>query len=73
MDKIKLLIVDDIADIRDYFHMILSNEPDIKVVGTASSGIEAIQKAKDLKPDVILMDVQMETRTAGIDATETIA
>ncbi|HHX55609.1 MAG TPA: response regulator transcription factor [Clostridiales bacterium] len=72
MDKIKLLIVDDIADIRDYFHMILSNEPDIKVVGTASSGIEAIQKAKDLKPDVILMDVQMETRTAGIDATETI-
>ena len=72
MDKIKLLIVDDMTDIRDHFNRILSNEPDIDVVGLASSGNEAIQKAQDLKPDVILMDVQMETRTAGIDATETI-
>lgn len=72
MGKIKILIVDDIADIREYFQMILSKEPDMEVVGLASSGIEAFQKAKELNPDVILMDIQMETRTAGIDATNAI-
>ncbi len=72
MKKIKLLIVDDIADIRDYFKMILSKEPDMEVVGLASSGVEAVQKTRELNPDVILMDIQMETRTAGIDATYTI-
>lgn len=72
MDKIKLMIVDDMKDIREYFNMILSKEPDIEVVDLASSGIEAVQKARDLKPDVILMDIQMETRTAGIDATTVI-
>lgn len=72
MNKIKLLIVDDMTDIREYFNMILSKEPDITVVGLASSGIEAVQKARELKPDVILMDIQMETRTAGIDATNAI-
>lgn len=72
MDKIKLLIVDDMTDIREYFKMILSKEPDMEVVGLASSGIEATHKARELKPDVILMDIQMETRTAGIDATNAI-
>ncbi len=72
MDKIKLLIVDDMADIREYFQMILSREPDIEVIGIATSGIEAIKKTKELNPDVILMDIQMETRTAGIDATRAI-
>lgn len=72
MDKIVLLIVDDMMDIREYFSMVLSKEPDIIVAGLASSGIEAVQKARELKPDVILMDIQMETRTAGIDATNAI-
>lgn len=72
MDKIRLLIVDDMKDIREYFQMILSREPDIEVIGMASSGIEAVQKAKELKPDVVLMDIQMETRTAGINATNEI-
>ena len=72
MNKIKILIVDDMTDIREYFNMILSREPDIVVAGLASSGIEAVHMAKLLKPDVILMDMQMETRTAGIDATHCI-
>lgn len=72
MDKIKVLIVDDMPDIREYFQLILSKEPDIEVVGLASSGIEALQKTREAKPDVILMDIQMETRTAGIDATNAI-
>ncbi len=72
MDKIKLLIVDDMTDIREYFNMILSKEPDIEVLGMASSGIEAVRLARELQPDVILMDIQMESRTAGIDATNAI-
>ncbi len=72
MDKIKLLIVDDIADIRDYFHMILSKEPDMEVLDLAATGIEAIQKTRELKPDVVLMDIQMESRTAGIEAADII-
>ncbi len=72
MNNIKILIVDDMADIREYFKMILSKEPDMEVIGLAASGIEAVQKAKELNPDVILMDIQMETRTAGIDATNII-
>lgn len=72
MNKIKILIVDDMTDIREYFNMILSREPDIVVAGLASSGIEAVHMAKALKPDVILMDIQMESRTAGIDATHCI-
>ncbi|MFA9379683.1 MAG: response regulator [Acetanaerobacterium sp.] len=72
MSKIKILIADDIPDIRKYFEMILSKEPDMQVVGIASSGLEAVQKTKELNPDVILMDIQMESRTAGIDATKTI-
>ena len=42
------------------------------LVGTASSGSEAIIKAEELKPDIILMDIQMETDTAGIDAISEI-
>ncbi len=72
MNKIRVLIVDDMKDISEYFSMILSRESDIDVVGIAASGIEAIQFARELKPDVILMDIQMETRTAGIDATNAI-
>lgn len=72
MNKIKVIVVDDMLDIREYFSMILSKEPDMDIVGLASSGIEAIQKARETKPDVILMDIQMETRTAGIDAVKVI-
>ncbi len=72
MYSIRVLVVDDLKDIRDYFSMILNNEPDIEVVGTASSGKEAILIAEKLKPDIILMDVQMESEFAGIQAIESI-
>ena len=42
------------------------------VIGCASSGIEAVQKALEMKPDIVLMDIQMETRTAGITASDRI-
>jgi len=73
MTDIKVLIVDDMPQIMDYFTMIVNNEAGMKVVGTASTGSEAVLQAQKLKPDVILMDIQMETDTAGIDAVAKIS
>lgn len=72
MDKIKVIIVDDIADIREYFASILAKEPDMMLIGQAKSGAEAVKLAKELKPHVILMDIMMETPTSGLEATEKI-
>lgn len=69
---IKVLLADDIKSFNEHFLKMLENNVDIEVVGTAESGAEAVVLAKELSPDVILMDIQMETNTAGIDATEKI-
>lgn len=70
MNKIRVVIADDMAKIRDYFSMILSSESDMEVIGTASSGAEAYRISMENKPDIVLMDVQMEAEMAGIDATQ---
>jgi len=72
MEKIRIMIVDDIDKLVDFFEKIISAEEDMEVVGTAFSGKEAVEKAEVLKPDIILMDIQMETDEAGIKATEKI-
>lgn len=72
MDPIRILIVDDVEDIREHFAMILSREPDFEIVGMAATGTQAVTMAEQLEPDVVLMDVHMETPTAGIDATSEI-
>ena len=59
MEKIRVAIVDDISDIKDYFKMIIDREGDMEVVGTASSGKEAVELAKKMSPDVMLIDIQM--------------
>ena len=64
---IKVLVADDHAVVRAGLANILGAESDIKVVGTASDGEEAISKALELKPDVILMDIFMP-RCSGLDA-----
>lgn len=56
---IKILIADDHAVVRSGLSMLLSAKPQFKVVGEAAEGGEAIQKAEELKPDVILMDLSM--------------
>jgi pilus assembly protein CpaE len=56
---IKVLIVDDIPETRDHLSRLLGLEREIDVAGTASSGEEAIQMAMDLRPDVIVMDINM--------------
>lgn len=66
---IKLLIADDEYLVLDSLKMIISkNMEDVEIVGTASSGREAIEKALELKPDVIFMDIHMP----GIDGIEAI-
>lgn len=72
MNKIRIMIVDDIEKIVEFFEKIISSEEDMEVVGTASSGKEAVEKVEQLKPDIVLMDIQMETDDAGIDAAKKI-
>ena len=59
MNRIKVLIVDDSATARDGLGSILSTHADIEVVGEAADGEDALAKANDLQPDIILMDAQM--------------
>ena len=56
---IKVLIVDDIPETRDHLSRLLGLEREIDVAGTAGSGEEAIQMSMDLRPDVIVMDINM--------------
>ncbi len=68
-DKIRLLIVDDIAETRENIRKLLQFEQDIVVVGSARTGQEAIQQAIETQPDVVLMDIHMPDMD-GIKATE---
>lgn len=70
-DKVRVLIVDDVAETRENVRKLLQFETDIEVVGTARSGKEAIQQTFEIKPDVILMDINMPDMD-GISATEAI-
>lgn len=67
--KIKILIVDDIPDIRENICKLLEFHPEVTVVGQAGTAGEAIEKAKQTQPDVILMDINMPGMD-GIAATE---
>jgi DNA-binding NarL/FixJ family response regulator len=68
---LRVLIVDDHALFRRGLQMVLKQEDDIDVVGEAGDGTEAVSKAQELMPDVILMDVRMPRRS-GIEATQQI-
>ena len=69
---IKVLIVDDIPETRDHLSRLLGLERDIDVAATAGSGEEAIQVAMDMRPDVIVMDINMPGMD-GIAASEIIS
>ena len=56
---IKILLVDDIAETRESIKKLLQFENDFKVVGSASNGREGVEQAKELRPDIIIMDINM--------------
>jgi DNA-binding NarL/FixJ family response regulator len=66
-EPIRTLIVDDHALFRRGLEMVLESEPDIELVGQASDGEEAVSKAGESLPDVVLMDIRMP-RSSGIEA-----
>lgn len=71
MERIKVLIADDHRVVREGLCAILKTKEDIEVVGEAQDGHEAVEKARALLPDVILMDVSMP-RMTGVEATRII-
>ncbi len=70
-EKIRVLIVDDFADTRESIAKLLYFERDIEVAGSAGDGQDGIRMAKELRPDVILMDINMPGMD-GVAATEVI-
>jgi DNA-binding NarL/FixJ family response regulator len=69
--KVRVLIAEDQALVRRGTSVLLSMEPDMEVVGQACDGVEAIAKAAQLRPDVVLMDLHMP-RLGGVAATREI-
>lgn len=70
-EVLRVLVVDDQALMRSGFAMMLSVEPDIEVIGDAADGAAAVEMCRRLRPDVVLMDVQMPG-TDGIEATRLV-
>ncbi len=71
MAKMKILIADDHAVLREGMRKLLEQEKDMEVVGEANDGEEAVKLASKLKPDVVLMDIVMP-KLSGVEATKLI-
>ena len=66
---IRVLIADDHAVVREGLRSFIALEPDIEVVGEAADGVEAVEKARDLDPDIILLDIVMPKQD-GLEALQ---
>jgi two-component system response regulator NreC len=71
MEKIRLLLVDDHEVVRTGLRMLLEHQPDMEIVGEASTGAEALEMAAQVKPDVVVMDITLPD-ISGIEATRQI-
>jgi DNA-binding NarL/FixJ family response regulator len=69
--KLKIVLADDHAVVRQGFRLILSQEPDMEVIGEARDGREAVRLAAELRPDLVIMDIAMPGIN-GVEATRQI-
>ena len=69
--SIRILVVDDQELVRTGFTMILDHQPDLDVVGVADNGAQAIEMARTIEPDIVLMDLRMPVMD-GVEATRRI-
>lgn len=69
---IRILIADDMKPIREYLKMVIGHEPGMEIVQTVETGVDAVACALETKPDVVLMDLEMESRLAGVEAIRQI-
>jgi DNA-binding NarL/FixJ family response regulator len=68
---LRVLVVDDFEPFRRFVCSTLRQRPDLEVVGEASDGLEAVQKAEELQPDLVVLDIGIPTLN-GIEATRRI-
>ncbi|MEE8466478.1 MAG: response regulator transcription factor, partial [Dehalococcoidia bacterium] len=70
-ETVKVLIADDHPLVREGLRGLIATEPDMDLVGEATDGVEAVELARTLRPDVILLDLMMPNKT-GIEAIQEI-
>jgi PleD family two-component response regulator len=71
LSSIRILIIDDSADWRRQVRLVLQARPEWQIISEASDGLEAVQKAQDLKPEIILLDIGLP-KLNGIEAARQI-
>lgn len=69
---VRILVVDDYKPFRRFLHLKLQSRPELQIVGEASDGLQAIKKAEELQPDLILLDIGLPSLN-GIEAAHRIS
>ena len=70
MSFIRVLVVEDSAPFRQFIHSTLAKRPDLQIICEVADGLEAVQKAEELKPDLILLDIGLPTQSGIVAARQ---